>query len=199
MKDENRYDDLIRKYAEKFSLPWLLIKAQVWAESNFNPNAVSKCGARGLMQLMPDTDFWLDHDYDGLDPEGNVENGVCYDRWIFRHFSEIPDMEERLKFMLAAYNCGRGYVNCALRLAREEEFGYQPLAAPPGKWQTWSYSYRHLASTLCSVEIHGKKHWPDFAQVWDYVGKIWARYGKYRDAETRQRIDAETKIEGERA
>jgi membrane-bound lytic murein transglycosylase F len=190
MGEENRYDDLIRKYADRYSLPWLLIKAQVWAESNFNPNAISKCGARGLMQLMPDTDFWLDHDYDGFDPEGSIDNGVRFDRWLFSHFPEIPDLEERMKFMLASYNCGRGYVNRALHLAQEDEFGFKPLAARPGKWQTWNYTCRLLASPECFVEIKGKKHHADFLQVWDYVEKIWKRYQKYRESDPGRQGDA---------
>ena len=51
----SKYDDLIRKAAERFDLEYGLVKAVVHAESEFNPRAVSNKGALGLMQLMPET------------------------------------------------------------------------------------------------------------------------------------------------
>ncbi len=179
---EDRFDLLIEKYSCQFfpeqwargSVP-LLVKAQIWQESRFDPDAQSPCGAKGLMQLMPGTDFWLDKDFDGFDPEGNIENGIRYDRWLFDRFPEIPEREERLKFMLASYNCGRGYVNAALRLARIEEFGFEPLALVKGQWQTWKMACKFLASPSCMVA--GKR--PDYEQVWKYVDKIWGKFQKY--------------------
>jgi len=179
--NENRFDPLIKKYSEKYNLPWPLVKAQVWAESSFNPDALSPCGAKGLMQLMPATaEELLTGDRrratgDLFDPELNIELGVRYDRVQFDHFPEIPKIEERYKFMLASYNCGRGYVNQALRLARMAEFGFQPLAARPGRWQTWDFTKPFLAVPGCVV--NGRR--PDFEQVWDYVEKIWKKYQGY--------------------
>jgi membrane-bound lytic murein transglycosylase F len=190
MKDENRFDDLIKKYATLHRLPWLLIKAQIWAESNFDPNAVSPCGAKGLMQLMPGTaremftaEFERQYDeYDAekpFDPEVNIDLGVKYDRFLYGRFPEIPLADERMKFMLAAYNCGRAYINQALRLAREVEFGFQPKVLPPGEWQTWEYSCTFLSVPLC--EVKGKR--PDYRQVWKYVLRVWTKYLQLRNAE----------------
>ena len=185
MIDEKRFDDLIKKYASQYRLPWLLIKAQVWAESGFDPNAVSPCGAKGLMQLMPETaqeiarSSKLKAEAENLtlfEPEINIDLGVKYDRIQYDHLPEIPNSEERLKFSLAAYNCGRGYVNQALRLAREVEFGFQPKVLPPGEWQIWEYSCTFLSVPLC--EVKGKR--PDYKQVWNYVEKIWKKYENYR-------------------
>lgn len=182
-KAEDLFDGLITMYARRFfpeewareSAP-LLIKAQIWQESRFNPHAQSPSGAQGLMQLMPGTarEMRLDT-HEVFDPEKNIEAGVGYDRIQYERFPEIPDRDERLRFMLAAYNCGRGYVNQALRLAREEEFGFQPLATVAGKWQTWKFSAKLLASPKCMVG--GRKS--DFVQVWDYVEKIWKKYREY--------------------
>ena len=111
MTETNLYDPLIRTAADKYRLPFYLIKAQILAESGFNPKAVSPCGAKGLMQLMPETAkemTTVDHGpqtADLFDPETNIELGVKYDRWIFDHFQEISNKDERMKFMLAAYNC----------------------------------------------------------------------------------------------
>jgi hypothetical protein len=79
LEGPKRFDRLIEKYARRFfPEEWargrpadgralnpplhLLFEAQVWQESSFDPEARSPAGARGLMQLMPATDFWLDKD-----------------------------------------------------------------------------------------------------------------------------------------
>jgi hypothetical protein len=183
-KGEGLFDGLITTYARRFfpeewarDIAPLLIKAQIWQESRFDPFAQSPAGAQGLMQLMPGTarEMRLDT-HEVFDPEKNIEAGVGYDRIQYERFPEIPEKEERLKFMLAAYNCGRGYVNQALRLSREEEFGFHPLATIQGKWMTWQYSCRFLGSPECTVA--GRN--PDFVQVWEYVEKIWKKYQEYR-------------------
>ena len=71
-----KYDAWIQEFSAPNKLPWKLVKAQVWQESAFDPSAVSSCGAQGLLQLMPETDFMLDGDIDGFDAKGNLENGI---------------------------------------------------------------------------------------------------------------------------
>ena len=172
------FDPWIREFSEVYKLPWKLIKAQVWQESAFNPNAVSSCGAVGLMQLMPETDFMLDRDYDGKDPRGNLENGIRYDRWLFDRFPEIPTEEERMKFALAAYNGGRGYVNKAIEISYDCEFG-EPIPAGhrnarPGRWQLWCHTSAYLCSPYCVIKDRktGKTLRPDYRQILDYVDFI---------------------------
>jgi membrane-bound lytic murein transglycosylase MltF len=128
------------------------------------------------MQLMPATarEMGLDT-HEIVDPGKNISAGIHYDRVQYERLSEIWDKGERLKFMLASYNCGRGYVNAALRLARADEFGFVPLALVGGKWQTWKFSSPRLADPACMVM--GKK--PDSKQVWEYVEKIWKKYRQY--------------------
>lgn len=174
MKPKNfyTYDDLIQKWAKHYGLPWKLIKAQVWQESSFRPDIDSKCGAAGLMQLMPATDYMLDHDIDGHDVEGNLENGIRYDRWLYDKLWEIKDQGERLKCMLAAYNGGPGYVNKAMELAYAAEFGVEMPAghknARPGFWQTWARLAIFLATPGCQVK--GKL--PDVVQIIGYIDGI---------------------------
>jgi soluble lytic murein transglycosylase-like protein len=169
------YDHLFRQYAQAAGLPWKLIKAQAFIESGFNPNAVSPCGAKGLMQMMPATALAIVGPTDAgdpvFDPEENVKAGIAYDRNQFDHYTEIPDICERLKFSLAAYNGGRGYINVALGIARWKELGDSDIArARPGLWQTWAYTSRFLADPLCVV----KGEHPDHKQITEYVEKIWA-------------------------
>lgn len=180
MLSKNRFDGLIQRLvAEIFpQCDWLLIKAQVAQESAFNPDAKSPVGAQGLMQLMPATDQAIDGDIDGFNPGGNLENGINYLREQYARLPEIPDYAERLKFALASYNCGRGYINKALELAYEFEFNTpMPVGhngAKPGNWQRWDYAKEKLKSPLCKV--NGRT--PDWKQAIDYVSKIWALYQK---------------------
>ena len=73
MKNENRFDQIIHDQVEQHfpellqdltPFGWLWVKAQVWQESRMDPEAISPCGAKGLMQLMPATDQEIDGDID---------------------------------------------------------------------------------------------------------------------------------------
>ncbi len=81
-----------------------LVDALVWAESGYNPKAVSKKGAMGLMQLMPQTARRLNVE-DPFDPEQNVRGGVQeFSRLITRYSGNLG-------LALAAYNAGEGAVS----------------------------------------------------------------------------------------
>ena len=100
------------------------------------------------------------------------------DRWLFDRFPEIPNEEERLKFMLASYNGGRGYVNEAIAISYDCEFSEQIPAghrnARPGRWQTWCHTSAYLCSPYCRVfnKKTGKYLKPDYRQILDYVDHI---------------------------
>jgi soluble lytic murein transglycosylase-like protein len=97
------YDNLIIKASEKHNVEPALIKAIIKAESNFNHRAVSRKGARGLMQLMPATASSLQVQ-DSFQPENNIEGGVRYLRYLLNYFNG------NLPFALAAYNAGENAV-----------------------------------------------------------------------------------------
>ncbi len=93
----------INKYAWKHGIKPELIKAVINTESCFDHKAVSRVGARGLMQLMPATAKELGVK-DSFDPEENIGGGVRYLRQMLDRFDNDVDLA------LAAYNAGPGAV-----------------------------------------------------------------------------------------
>ena len=110
------YDDLVRKYADKYGFDWRLIVAQMHQESQFDPGAVSDMGAEGLMQMLPGTASNMGAD-NLSDPEANIRAGIKYLSLLRSQFESDLLLEERTWFTLASYNAGPGRVNRARLLA----------------------------------------------------------------------------------
>jgi len=94
-----KYDATIMKAAEKHGVDYALVKAVIKAESNFNPMAISRVGAKGLMQLMPGTAYALRVN-DSFQPEDNIDGGVRYLRYLLDLY------QGNIYLALAAYNAG---------------------------------------------------------------------------------------------
>ena len=129
------------------------------AESSANPKAVSRCGARGLFQLMPITATEMRANPD--DPEDSIRAGTEY---LARQLSNVKLLlhgvasathDDLLRFALASYNCGFGYVRRAIKMALEAE---QPV--------TWGT----VSALLPKAEVNGRT--ADVKQVTGYVAKI---------------------------
>jgi soluble lytic murein transglycosylase-like protein len=103
IKDSNQYDSLISELSKRYQVDFALIKAMIRAESGFNPFAVSRKGAKGLMQLMPETASRMNVS-NIFNPRENVEGGVRY----FKHLLSLFNNDLRLS--LAAYNAGENIV-----------------------------------------------------------------------------------------
>lgn len=103
-KYPDTYDDLISEACEKYGVDMALVKAVIRAESAYNPKAVSRVGAAGLMQLMPGTASDLGVT-DAHDPEQNIDGGVRY----LKKMLDRNDGDVRLA--LASYNWGPGAVS----------------------------------------------------------------------------------------
>lgn len=93
------FRDLIRQNAMAYRLEEALVKAVIKAESNYNPQSVSKKGAQGLMQLIPET-ARLMRVNDPFDPAENIRGGSNYLRLMLDQFNGNIDLA------LAAYNAG---------------------------------------------------------------------------------------------
>ncbi len=110
------YDELIKTNAERIDFDWRLLAAIIYQESRFKNESNSEKGAAGLMQMMPATAEELGVE-DRLDPEDNLEAGATYLQKIYSDFSDIINPLQRLKFTLAAYNCGYYHIRDAQKLA----------------------------------------------------------------------------------
>jgi soluble lytic murein transglycosylase-like protein len=93
------YESIINQCALEYGVDRSLVKAVIHAESGYNPNAVSRKGARGLMQLMPKTAEHLKV-ADTFDPAQNIRGGVRYLRFL------LDTCKGNETLALAAYNAG---------------------------------------------------------------------------------------------
>lgn len=91
--------EIVSRYSAQYSLDEHLVHAVIKAESNYNPSAVSRKGALGMMQLMPETARLLNVD-NPLDIEENIRGGSRYLRQMLDEFGG------NLDYAIAAYNAG---------------------------------------------------------------------------------------------
>lgn len=129
MDKNDRYDSLIQYYAGLNDLDWLLVKAQIRAESNFDPDAKSWCNALGLSQFMRATwEEWkdgkvgiseiVDTNYSRTNPEHSIRAMCAYISWIYKYMDKNikPMFEDTIykniknNLMFASYNWGVGSV-----------------------------------------------------------------------------------------
>ena len=101
--DPKQYDPVIEEFSTKYGVDSALVKAIIRAESDFDMYAVSRKGAKGLMQLMPQTAMqWKVIDV--FDPRQNIEGGIRHLKHLLQTF------ENNLALSIAAYNAGKQVV-----------------------------------------------------------------------------------------
>ncbi len=121
----SHFDKLFKTYSKEIGWDWRLLAALAYTESNFDTTAVSWAGARGLMQLMPNTAKALGvPEGKEQNPEESIKAATKFIGIMNRNFRHIADPEERSSFILAAYNAGLGHVKDAMALAKK--YGSDP-------------------------------------------------------------------------
>lgn len=98
-RNKSKYLPYIQYVAKQYSIDPILLHAIVDTESAFNPKAISKAGAVGLMQLMPQTAKGLGVQ-NSLNPQQNLQGGANYFRQLLDQF------DQNIELSLAAYNAG---------------------------------------------------------------------------------------------
>ena len=106
------YEPYVTVYAEKYGVPENLVYSVIRTESDFESGAVSRVGAIGLMQMMPDTFKWLTDDilFEHMevcmlyDPETNIRYGTYYLSYLYDRYADWD-------LVIAAYNGGPGNVD----------------------------------------------------------------------------------------
>lgn len=170
------YDSLFIREAAGIDWDWRLLAAQVAQESRFDPEARSWMGAQGLLQLMPRTARELGV-RDPTDPEENIGGGVRYLAWLTGLWEqEIADPDERLKFILASYNAGRGHVQDAQRLAAQ-------AGDDPTDWADVSYWLMQKSKPSVYRDEVVRFGFVRGREPVQYVSKILERYDRYRGVE----------------
>ena len=98
-KKERLFHPIIIQTSNRHQVDPAIVKAIIMAESGYNPRAISKAGAKGLMQLMPKTAQDLGVE-DSFNPQQNISGGVRYFKQLMNRFNGD------FKLALAAYNAG---------------------------------------------------------------------------------------------
>ncbi|MFC6980793.1 transporter substrate-binding domain-containing protein [Microbulbifer taiwanensis] len=166
------YDAIVKKYAEEYDFDWRLVVAQMFQESSFNPRAKSWVGARGLMQVMPDTGKQVG-ETNLYNPETGVRAGLKYLEWLHEKFINREDIapDNEMWFTLAAYNAGLGHVYDAKDLAEDKGWDRK----------VWFGNVEKAMLLLSDKKYYSKARY-GFArgqEPVDYVRKIQARFNRY--------------------
>jgi membrane-bound lytic murein transglycosylase F len=120
------FDPLFRKYAQLYGFDWRLLAAQSYQESRFDPQARSLAGAVGLFQVLPRTAKELGFSRPEV-PEEGAHAGIKHLARLADRLETTLPVQQRMRFALAAYNCGWGHLLDARQLARAK-------ALDPDKW-----------------------------------------------------------------
>jgi membrane-bound lytic murein transglycosylase F len=166
------YDEMIKEESGKLGWDWRLLAAIVYQESKFDPAGESWAGARGLMQLMPETAnrFGVT---DPNDPRQSLRGGVRFLKHLDKYWEkDIVDPNERLKFILASYNAGLTHIIDARKLAIK--YGEDPMV--------WSVVESYLLKKVDPQYYRDPVVMAGYCKCEEpvnYVREILARYEEY--------------------
>lgn len=170
------FDELFKKYAPQIGWDWRLLAALAYTESNFDPNVVSWAGARGLMQLMPSTARAMGVP-EGMEnePEESIKGAVKYIASTARSLRMIPDENERINFVLGAYNAGLGHIYDAMALT--EKYGKNKFV--------WIDNVEEFVLLKSNEEYYNdpvvKNGYFRGVETYNFVRDINARFNRYKE------------------
>lgn len=172
------YDKMLRVVGKKYGVDWLLLSAIANAESEFNPEAVSKAGAVGLMQIMPMVAKSMGYEREQLfDAEVSAEIAamLLHENNKMLRLPKSFDKAERLNFILACYNAGYSRIADARRLARHHSEDVNQ----------WSVVQKYLAllaePQYYEQDIVRSGEFGGSEETISYVGKVVRLYGLYKE------------------
>ena len=170
------FDEFFVRHAARVGWDWRLLAAQCYQESGFDPRAVSWAGAQGLMQIMPSTASRLGLSRsDVFNPERNIEAAARYLVILNDAFSDIHSRQERINFVLAAYNGGVGHVRDAMALTSKD-------GRNPQRWSDVDVYILKLAQPQFYRDPVVKYGYLRGSETSGYVRQIQARWASYRGA-----------------
>ena len=170
----SNYDYLFKRYSPIARWDWRLLAAQCYQESCFDPKAYSWAGAKGLMQIMPETATHLGlAEKDIYEPEPNIYAAVRYINELNIRFSDIRNIEERKFFILASYNGGFYHIRDAMALAKKN-------GKNPHKWLHVAEYILKLSSPEYYNDPIVKYGYMRGSESVNYVSAIYSRWQKYR-------------------
>ncbi len=133
----SKFDNYFSKYSKRFFGPgmdWKIFKAQAVAESRLRANAKSYVGAKGVMQIMPETFDEILRKNPTLrgtreQPRWNIAAGIWYDRSIWNLWQAERPFQDRVDFTMGAYNAGKGNIIRAQKKAKK-------MGLNPNRWNS---------------------------------------------------------------
>jgi len=169
------YDHVFKQYAQQIGWDWRLLAAIAYSESGFDPNATSWMGARGLMQVMPKTARSFGAREEDL---GNAEVSIRVASMILKELDGImrsrAAADDRIKFVLAAYNAGSGHVTDAIALARKYELNPRVWSENVEQAMLWKMDPEYYNDSVCS------NGYCRGTEPVDYVVKVLNCYENYK-------------------
>lgn len=170
----SNYDHLFKRYAPIARWDWRLLAAQCYQESCFDPKAYSWAGAKGLMQIMPETAKHLGlAESDVYEPDLNIYAAARYINELNTRFTDIRNSEERKFFILASYNGGFFHIRDAMALAKKN-------GKNPHKWIHVAEYVLKLSTPEYYNDPVVKYGYMRGSETANYVSAIYSRWQKYR-------------------
>jgi len=167
------FDLLFKQYAQRHQLDWRLLASIGYQESKYDSHVVSWAGAVGLMQIMPGTAraYGINPAL-LLDPEQNVIAACRLLSYLERYYASTTSMDDRIKMMLAAFNCGEMHVDDARALARK-------YGKSPHNWENVLHFLllkrlpKYYDDPVC------KQGYLRATETANFVTDVWTRYQYY--------------------